>query len=81
MSGTPCLAIVIMLPVPMQPLADNANSVLASLKGLCGSSLVNAAIRRTLFAHFCAGAWQASADLVMCCWVLSLAAQYSTGRC
>ena len=56
MSGTPCLAIVIMLPVPMQPLADNANSVLASLKGLCGSSLVNAAIRRTLFAHFCAGA-------------------------
>lgn len=39
----------------VQPLVSNADAILASLKGVCGNSLVNAAVKRTLFSHFCAG--------------------------
>lgn len=39
----------------VKPLVRNADAILAYSKGVCGDKMVDAAIKRTLFSHFCAG--------------------------
>eukprot|EP00618_Florenciella_parvula_P001226 CAMPEP_0119476612 /NCGR_PEP_ID=MMETSP1344-20130328/7058_1 /TAXON_ID=236787 /ORGANISM="Florenciella parvula, Strain CCMP2471" /LENGTH=563 /DNA_ID=CAMNT_0007510405 /DNA_START=82 /DNA_END=1773 /DNA_ORIENTATION=+ len=48
-------ALMVLQTCRIQPLVTNAEWLLKTAKGLVGASLVDAVVKRTFFAHFCAG--------------------------